>query len=239
MVALQMSIGTLNDLLDAERDAGRVPPKPIPSGRVEAVYRPRGLGGCGGARPAPGGPVRARDPGRGRAGAPDRLRLRPVREGDGVVLAAVRARDPAGPGLRLARDGTATPGCVRGPRPVRGARRVGHRDRQCQRRRRGGPRQRIDVRGGPTGPGQRPGWCTRSCSASRWHRPDGPGARPIPGSARSSGPGSGVPGGRGGSDARGDGRAEACHTAAARTGWEIEAVGLGIVATAWLVGLAG
>ena len=34
MVALQASIGTLNDLLDAERDAGRVPPKPIPGGQV-------------------------------------------------------------------------------------------------------------------------------------------------------------------------------------------------------------
>ena len=35
MVALQVSIGTLNDLLDAERDAGRVPPKPIPGGLVD------------------------------------------------------------------------------------------------------------------------------------------------------------------------------------------------------------
>jgi 4-hydroxybenzoate polyprenyltransferase len=34
MVALQASIGTLNDLLDADRDAGRVPPKPIPAGLV-------------------------------------------------------------------------------------------------------------------------------------------------------------------------------------------------------------
>ena len=34
MLALQLSIGTLNDLLDAERDAGRVPPKPIPGGLV-------------------------------------------------------------------------------------------------------------------------------------------------------------------------------------------------------------
>jgi 4-hydroxybenzoate polyprenyltransferase and related prenyltransferases len=34
MVALQASIGTLNDLLDAERDVGRTPPKPIPAGRV-------------------------------------------------------------------------------------------------------------------------------------------------------------------------------------------------------------
>ncbi len=34
MIALQASIGALNDLLDAPRDVGRVPPKPIPSGQV-------------------------------------------------------------------------------------------------------------------------------------------------------------------------------------------------------------
>jgi 4-hydroxybenzoate polyprenyltransferase len=34
MIALQASIGALNDLLDVERDAGRVPPKPIPGGQV-------------------------------------------------------------------------------------------------------------------------------------------------------------------------------------------------------------
>lgn len=34
MAALQFSIGTLNDLLDADRDAGRSPPKPIPGGSV-------------------------------------------------------------------------------------------------------------------------------------------------------------------------------------------------------------
>ena len=34
MTALQTSIGALNDLVDAPRDAGRVPPKPIPSGVV-------------------------------------------------------------------------------------------------------------------------------------------------------------------------------------------------------------
>ncbi len=34
MVALQASIGMLNDLIDAPRDAGRVPPKPIPAGLV-------------------------------------------------------------------------------------------------------------------------------------------------------------------------------------------------------------
>jgi len=34
MVALQASIGSLNDVLDARHDAGRKPGKPIPSGRV-------------------------------------------------------------------------------------------------------------------------------------------------------------------------------------------------------------
>lgn len=34
MVALQFSIGTLNDLLDADRDVGRTPSKPIPGGSV-------------------------------------------------------------------------------------------------------------------------------------------------------------------------------------------------------------
>lgn len=34
MVALQASIGALNDVLDAEHDAGRKPGKPIPSGQV-------------------------------------------------------------------------------------------------------------------------------------------------------------------------------------------------------------
>jgi 4-hydroxybenzoate polyprenyltransferase len=37
MVALQVSIGTLNDLLDAPLDVGRVPPKPIPAGLVEVT----------------------------------------------------------------------------------------------------------------------------------------------------------------------------------------------------------
>ena len=44
MVALQASIGALNDLLDAERDAGRMPPKPIPGGQVTC---PRPLACCG------------------------------------------------------------------------------------------------------------------------------------------------------------------------------------------------
>jgi 4-hydroxybenzoate polyprenyltransferase len=34
MVLLQMSIGIVNDLIDAPRDGGRTPPKPIPSGLV-------------------------------------------------------------------------------------------------------------------------------------------------------------------------------------------------------------
>jgi 4-hydroxybenzoate polyprenyltransferase len=34
MTALQVSIGIVNDLIDAPRDAGRIPPKPIPAGYV-------------------------------------------------------------------------------------------------------------------------------------------------------------------------------------------------------------
>jgi 4-hydroxybenzoate polyprenyltransferase len=34
MVSLQFAIGALNDIVDAPADAGRVPPKPIPSGAV-------------------------------------------------------------------------------------------------------------------------------------------------------------------------------------------------------------
>ncbi|MEA2619979.1 MAG: hypothetical protein QOC97_752 [Chloroflexota bacterium] len=34
MTALQVSIGALNDLVDAPRDVGRIPPKPIPAGLV-------------------------------------------------------------------------------------------------------------------------------------------------------------------------------------------------------------
>jgi 4-hydroxybenzoate polyprenyltransferase len=34
MTALQVSIGSLNDIVDAPRDRGRTPPKPIPSGLV-------------------------------------------------------------------------------------------------------------------------------------------------------------------------------------------------------------
>ena len=67
MVALQVSIGTLNDLLDADRDAGRIPPKPIPGGLVSAAAAARPSGS---ARRSlgllAGGPVRAADPGRGR-----------------------------------------------------------------------------------------------------------------------------------------------------------------------------
>lgn len=37
MVALQASIGTLNDILDAGHDAGREPPKPIPGGLVSPL----------------------------------------------------------------------------------------------------------------------------------------------------------------------------------------------------------
>jgi 4-hydroxybenzoate polyprenyltransferase len=37
MIALQMAIGALNDLVDAPADAGRVPPKPIPAQEVSVA----------------------------------------------------------------------------------------------------------------------------------------------------------------------------------------------------------
>jgi len=36
MTALQFAIGALNDLIDAPRDAGRTPPKPIPAGLISS-----------------------------------------------------------------------------------------------------------------------------------------------------------------------------------------------------------
>jgi len=48
MTALQVSIGALNDLVDAPRDVGRMPPKPIPAGLVTpAAARAVVLGGVG------------------------------------------------------------------------------------------------------------------------------------------------------------------------------------------------
>jgi 4-hydroxybenzoate polyprenyltransferase len=44
MISLQFAIGALNDIVDAPADAGRVPPKPIPSGAVSVtVARAVGL----------------------------------------------------------------------------------------------------------------------------------------------------------------------------------------------------
>lgn len=42
MLSCQFAIGSLNDLADADRDGGRTPPKPIPSGRVR-VATARGI----------------------------------------------------------------------------------------------------------------------------------------------------------------------------------------------------
>lgn len=60
MTALQVSIGALNDLVDAPRDIGRVPPKPIPAGLVTpAAARAVVLGGAvaGVALAVPSGPA--------------------------------------------------------------------------------------------------------------------------------------------------------------------------------------
>ena len=55
MVALQASIGTLNDLVDAPRDAGHKPGKPIPAGLVPG---PGGTGHGRRRRRASGSPCR-------------------------------------------------------------------------------------------------------------------------------------------------------------------------------------
>ena len=109
MVALQASIGTLNDLVDAPArrrpQAGQADPgrarRPCGSRRSRVVVAAvvglllRGPVGRGDRRAG------GRHPG-------DRVRLRPVREGHRLVVAAVRGRDPAPAGLRLARRQRAT-----------------------------------------------------------------------------------------------------------------------------------
>ena len=124
MTALQASIGSLNDLVDAPRDAGRKPGKPIPAGLGLAPARRRAVvvGGRG-VRTRPGGPVRAGDVGAGRRRPRDRLRLRPRLQGDGLVVGPVRGRHPAAAGLRLARGRRDACRLVRGPRAGGGARR--------------------------------------------------------------------------------------------------------------------
>lgn len=60
MTALQVSIGAFNDLVDAPRDVGRIPPKPIPDGLVTpAAARAVVLGGAvvGVALAVPSGPA--------------------------------------------------------------------------------------------------------------------------------------------------------------------------------------
>ena len=122
MVALQASIGALNDVVDAPADAGRKPGKPIPAGLVSpALARggrrcsaPRSGLVAGGSRRAGLAAARGRDP-RGR------LRLRPPGQGDALVVAAVRGRDPAAARVRLVRRRRPAARIVRHP-PARGGR---------------------------------------------------------------------------------------------------------------------
>ena len=97
-------------------------------------------------------PVRSGHRGPGRRGPGHRRRLRPPLQGDGLVVGAVRARDPAAAGLRLARDDGRPSRGLRDP-PAdgrRGRRRPGHLQRpgRCRARRRVGRR----VGGAAAGP---------------------------------------------------------------------------------------
>ena len=155
MIALQMAIGALNDLVDAPADAGRVPPKPIPAQEVSVatartvalVAAAVGSGVGGGRRRSP----RRSRPGRSR----DRRWLRPRGQGDAMVMAAVRRGYPDAADLRLVRGDGYPPGLFRRAHPDGGARRRRTRRGECACR-----------------PGR------RSCGRDRL-RGDGPRTRPI------------------------------------------------------------
>ena len=106
MILLQLGIGITNDLVDAPADAGRKPGKPIPAGLVgRGTARAVAIGAFG------LGIVlrRFRGAGRRRPRLGGRVAIGLVYdlapEGNGLVVAAVRRRDPAPAGLRLVARG--------------------------------------------------------------------------------------------------------------------------------------
>ncbi len=233
MTALQASIGTLNDLVDAPRDAGHKPGKPIPArtrpGRCGSGSWSSRSAGVGLGLSVPSGvwtvALAARRP-------RDRLRLRPRLQGDRVVMAAVRRRDTAAPRLGWYGAVGIAPEVVRGPAPGGGDRRGGPRDRQCEgrhgtrrrgRRRLGRDSARVGASvadpGSHAGPRRRGG----DHHLGRRRRRSGMAARRPRGRPRRSRPGSSS--------------GESATSARLERAWELEAVGCGLLAAAWLAAL--
>ena len=86
MTALQASIGILNDVVDAPRDAGRKPGKPIPAGHRGARSGARRRRGRRRPRPRARGAVGSRRRGSWRVDPRHRLRLRPPLQGHALVV---------------------------------------------------------------------------------------------------------------------------------------------------------
>ena len=159
MTALQASIGALNDIHDAPDDAGHKPGKPIPAGLVSvpAAWAVVVMGAAlgivlGHAGRCPGGGARGR-------GAAHRLRLRSRRQGDGLVVVAVRPRHPAAARVRLAGGHGRSPVLLHRPRSDDDAGRRCPRHRECPSRSRAG-------RGGAAPSRSRRGSASRGRGAS-------------------------------------------------------------------------
>ena len=111
MMLLQFSIGTLNDIVDAPRDAGLKPDKPIPAGLVglrSARVIAAGSATAGLALALTGGPALVAVAGLVLAiGAWYDLRAK----GTTLSVVAPRRGDPAPAGVRLVRGDGRAPGC--------------------------------------------------------------------------------------------------------------------------------